>query len=416
MAAARDTVTNRIIMLILLGYPVLLLTVKSGMNALFFLLLATSLFCLFRPHPPAAARRRDGDVIAYSIAMASPVLAVFLSQAYHGAFAAPAFDGPARFLLSIPIFLALRQTEMRALTVLQYGLPLGALGALLAVAIIPRDWQNDSNLHAFQFSNHIHFGDLALMLGFLSLFSINWGQRDRPAILILKICGLLAGLYLSEQSGARGGWLAIPVFMLIWFMARDPGKPWRRLAVASLSIVLAVSLSYFLIGAVQHRLDLIYQDLADYQHGNKDTSIGIRLQLWQAACHLFAEHPVFGVGPNGFAQMMTPLRDSGMLTAEAADLGHSEVHNEILAKSAGLGIFGLVSILSVYAVPMFIFMRAMRSSLPQARVAALMGICLVAGFFTFGLTVEIFDLKMTAAFYSLTLAVLLAAATHRSPG
>jgi O-antigen ligase len=41
-----------------------------------------------------------------------------------------------------------------------------------------------------------------------------------------------------------------------------------------------------------------------------------------------------------------------------------------------------------------------------------MGICLVLGFFIFGLTVEIFNLKMTATFFAFTLAVLMAAATH----
>ena len=40
-----------------------------------------------------------------------------------------------------------------------------------------------------------------------------------------------------------------------------------------------------------------------------------------------------------------------------------------------------------------------------------MGMCVTLGFFVFGLTVETFNLKMTAAFYSTTIAVLLAAAT-----
>jgi O-antigen ligase len=41
-----------------------------------------------------------------------------------------------------------------------------------------------------------------------------------------------------------------------------------------------------------------------------------------------------------------------------------------------------------------------------------MGICLVIGFFIFGLTVEIFNLKMTATFFAFTLAVLMAVAMH----
>lgn len=64
-----------------------------------------------------------------------------------------------------------------------------------------------------------------------------------------------------------------------------------------------------------------------------------------------------------------------------------EVHNETLAKAAELGIFGLLSIVSVYAIPFIIFMRSVRFRISQEKSAAFMGICLITGFFIFGLTV-----------------------------
>ena len=399
-------------MLVLLCYPALLLTVRGSMNGLFFLLVITSFIYLFRTRKSLAIRLWDGYSIAFAIVMASPILAVLLSQTYHGTYTAPPLDGPSRFLLAIPVYLSLRRMEMSGITFLQYAFPLGALSALLHALITYRDYFNDT----INYINHIHFGDLALILGFLSLFSINWASRDRLPVLILKISGLMAGLYLSVQSGARGGWAAVPVLMFIWWQSHNPKISWSKLVAATLTITLAAVLVYTLVGTVQHRLDMIYQDLADFQHGIKDTSIGIRLQLWQAACYLFAEHPIFGVGPEGFAQMMGTLSDSGMLTPTAAILGRGEVHNEILAKAANLGIFGLLSILSVYAVPLIIFMHSARFAVAQTRTAAYLGICLVTGFFIFGLSVEIFNLKMTAAFYSLTVAVLLASATHKTSG
>lgn len=411
MAANDNPVINRIVMLILLSCPMLLLSVQGGMNALLFLLVITSFFYLFRRPKSPATRLWDGYGIAFAIAMASPILAVLFSHAYHGTFSAPSLDGPSRFLFAIPVFLALRQMEIRSITILQYGLPLGALSALFVAMIAWPKWEVD---HSY-FVNSIHFGDLALMLGFLSLFSINWETRDRVPLLFLKICGFLAGLYLSVQSDARGGWVAFPVLLFIWWFSHNPKNSWPKRIAAILFILLVALLGYVLIGMIQHRMDLIYQDFADFQQGNKDTSIGIRLQLWQVAYYLFSEHPVFGVGPGGFAQMMTPLSDNGMLTPIAASYGRGEVHNEILAKAADLGIFGLLSIVSVYAIPLIIFMRSTRSRISQEKSAAFMGICLVTGFFIFGLTVEIFNLKMTAAFYSLTVAVLLAAATHKTP-
>lgn len=396
-------------MLTLLSYPMLLLTVQGAMNVLLFLLVITSLFYLFQSNKSPTNSLWDSYSTAFAFAMTSPMLAVFLSEAYHGTFSAPPFDGPSRFLLAVPVFLALRQIEIHTISYLQYGFPLGALSALFGAMIAWPKWEVN-NLY---FVNSIHLGDLALMLGFLSLFSINWEQRDPIPVLALKIICSMVGIFVSVQSDARGGWIAFPVLLFIWWVSQNHRNSWAKHLAALLFILFIALLGYELIGIIQHRMNLVYQNLADFQHGNRDTSIGIRLQLWHAAWYLFSSNPVFGVGPGGFAQMMTPLSNSGMLTPIAASYGRGEVHNEILAKASELGIFGLLSVVSVFAVPLVIFIRATRSIIPQEKSAAFMGICLVAGFFIFGLTVEIFNLKMTVSFYSLTIAVLLAASIHK---
>lgn len=51
----------------------------------------------------------------------------------------------------------------------------------------------------------------------------------------------------------------------------------------------------------------------------------------------------------------------------------------------------------------------MRSKTVQIRHSGMLGLLFVSGFMVFGLTVEVLNLTMAAAFYSLTVAVLLAA-------
>ena len=173
--------------------------------------------------------------------------------------------------------------------------------------------------------------------------------------------------------------------------------------------------AYLFVDPIHQRLWMIYSDLTLFTSGNVDTSIGVRLQLWKAAFHLIAENPFLGVGADGFGQAMDALSASGFITPDAAGLGKGEVHNEILAQTVRFGIFGLCSILAIYFVPFYLFLRAAKSGTHQQNGAAMMGMCVTLGFFVFGLTVETFDLKMTAAFYSLTVAVLLAVAIHK-PG
>ena len=413
MTVKNSLATNRIIMLILLCYPVLLLTVQGGMNALFFLLLILSVFCLHRAPESLHKDQWDAYTLAFALAMASPIFAVFLSQSYHGEFTARSYDGPSRFLLAIPIYLALRQIKISTLTMLQYGLPLGAISALLVVFIVA-DHQPFFPRAGNTFVNPIHFGDLALIMGFLSLFSINWAGRDPLYIVILKSLGLLAGLFVSVQSESRGGWIAIPVVLLTWLIIQNKERGLLRLLMTMVPLLLFGITSYFLINIIHQRVDEVYSDIVAAWHGNLDTSIGIRLQLWETALYLFRENPIFGVGPNGYAPLMSTLTQSGLITEMAAYNGRGEVHNFIFASMARLGIFGLLSALAIFFVPFVIFIKTTKSDLATQRKAAMMGICLVLGFFIFGLSVETFNLKMVAAFYSLTLAVLLAIATNKT--
>jgi O-antigen ligase len=417
MLVKKETFTNRIIILILLSYPALLLTVNGSMGVLFFLLLLTSLIFLYRMRNSLTSSHWDGNSIACSVAMASPVLAILLSQAYHGKFYAPSYDWASRFLFAIPIYLALRQVNMRVLTLLQYSLPIGALVAVVWLLLHPYIWYvGDHQIlgkTTSQAFNLIHFSDTALILGFLSLFSINLIERDRLLILAFKLCGFVAGIYMSVQSGERGGWLAIPVLILVWVLVHSKERRLLKIGATVVLTLSAILLGYSFLDVVHHRIDSVFEDLNNYSKGSKDTSIGVRLQLWQAAVSLFIANPFFGVGPNEFSQAMPVFRASGLLTPYAANFGNSEVHNEILAKCAGTGLFGLLSILSVHLVPVIIFWRSTSSTITAVKIGSFMGICLVFGFFIFGLTVEIFNLKMTAAFFSLTLAVLLAMATHK---
>lgn len=408
--AKTNLLVNRSIILILCLYPTFLLALKGGMNGSLFLLAIICIYSLFNKEDEARIVF-DRCAIAFGIAMSSSLLAILLSQIYHYDFSARAYDSASRFLLAIPIFLALRNTSVRSITVLQYGFPLGAIAALLLVTCLSPYYPDDADRVRTYFLDSIHLGDLALMLGFLSLFGVNWEKADGWPVLLLKMVGLASGVFVSILSGSRGGWVAIPAFLLIWFLCRDSQKMLVKLGRAIFLTLLLGAAAYFLVDSIHARLGEIYSDLATFSQGNVDTATGIRLQLWEAALYLFIQNPVFGVGAEGFSHAMTTLSQQGLITAQAAALGRGEVHNEILAHTVRFGIFGLAAILAIHVVPFIIFLRARKTGSWQKRRAAEMGLSLVAGFMIFGLTVETFDLKLVAAFYSLTVAALLAAAT-----
>ena len=403
--------SNLVVALILSLYPILLFAVRGGMNAALILLACLSMFILFQQRRRPGTK--DSDSRLFGFAMSSALLAILLSQLYHQDMQARHFDSAARFLLAIPVFMALRNMDMRGLRVIQFAFPLGAITALVLVLALGGGNYLGSNRAGISFINPIHFGNLALMLGFLSAFSINWHETDRAPLLLLKLAGLLSGLAVSILSGSRGGWLAVPFFLLLWLLYRSSGKIVSKLAAGIAGSALIIIAAYFFIETVHLRLNEVYSDLAAFSQGHTDTSVGLRLQLWQAAIYLFMEHPLFGLGVEGYGQAMDRLMSAGYLTPLAAEMGKAEVHSEILSYTARYGAFGLFSILMLYLVPFVLFWHAARSDSRSRRGAALMGMGLTLGFFIFGLTVEMFALKMTASFYSLSLAVLLAIACNR---
>lgn len=399
--------------ILLFLFPILLLTVKGGMNTIFFLLLILALLNFAFGQVPSI--KPLGVSLAWLfVAFISPLLAVFFSQVGHQQFSFAAYDSVSRLIFSIPILLYLRKFDIRNLAIFQYSVTLGLLAALFAIYLLPSH-AAQGNLASTYFVNHIHLGDLALALGILAALSSNWQGKDHWGVLLLKIIGIGLALFISARSGARGGWLSLPVVLLIWYSFHHKKRFSIGLTGFFISLAVATSLgAYWGVDMIHNRIDAIASDLASFSQGNKDTSIGIRFQLWQAALKLFIENPFYGVGYDGFYFSAIHLKDLGIISQEAAYLASAEVHNEILGHAVRFGTLGLVSILLVYLVPLIIFLHCSRTTKPELRTASIIGISLISAFFIFGLTVEIFNLKMTIAFFSLMLAILLAIATHPS--
>ncbi len=388
---------------LILIYPSLMFAVKGGMNGVFLLLLLLSLgVWAYRPGEmqPIAWNRK---MTFYLLAMASMPIAIFMSQSYHHHYSGHPYDAASRYLLAAPIFMMLRRVRFGAVAMVQYGFPLAAIaGCLMLKPII-------DGRYGIATLDLIHFGDFELVLGVLSVLSINWTGRDALLLRSLKIIGFLAGIYASIISGSRGGWISLPIFLAIFIYFRFGKIHLKALIAASLMLVVAGVSAYNFSREIHHRITEVGSELAAFQHGNPDTSTGIRLQLFKAAAEIFVQNPVFGVGPEGFAREMDPMQRAGKITAMAAELGKGEVHNELLSKAAGMGMIGLIAMLSIYLVPSRIFYLSMRSDTARVRQAGMLGLVFVSSFVVFGLTAETLNLTMATAFFSLTVAVLLAA-------
>ncbi|VVC82123.1 O-antigen ligase family protein [Sideroxydans sp. CL21] len=395
---------EKVASLLLLAYPTLMLAVKGGMNGAFLLMLLLAL--AVRITRPAGMDKTvwRSEWTIYGISMVAMSAAILISQSYHHNYSAHSYDGASRYWLAIPVFLLLRRLNLKIFEMLQVAFPAAAILGFVLAKKLSEGPEIRSGIETLDL---IHFGDFELILAMLSLLGINWMGRDGLALKIIKISGFIAGVAASFASGSRGGWLAIPIFVAIFIYFYTAKSLKLIISIATIG-TLSTLLFYSLNSTFHQRVNELTSEVAALSHGNQDTSTGIRWQLYKAAVEIFSRHPVFGVGPDGFAQEMTPMMEEGKITPVAAQLGRGEVHNDILNKAVGMGLFGLAAIIAVYLVPIWLFWKATRSVSAQVKRGGVLGIVFVSGFFVSGLTVEILNLTMAIAFYSFTVAVLLA--------
>jgi O-antigen ligase len=390
-------VSTLLLALLALG-PLLYFTVRGALNvvATMALLLSLLLIGLLRTgdHTGRGASR------VFILAMAAPLVAVVASQAWHHDWVPSELDAPLRFLFAPTVLVALLIIPQEPRRWLGPAFAAAAIGALIVILLKP------SIAEGCYWLNRIHFGNAALAAGLMSLMSINWERRDAVWVKTLKLTGFAAGLAASILSLSRGGWLSLLLVASVFLLFRQ-GNLARKL-ITGTAIAAGCLAIYAVSPQVQQRIELVERDLAGYSQGNIDTSIGIRLQHWNAALHLLAEAPMFGAGPRGQRAELSRLATEGLLTPAAASF--AELHSQPLAYASAYGGLGLAALLAMHLVPVALLARLVRSTDHQCRQSAWMAICWSLLFLGFGLTQEVFSLKSTAALYAFWMAALTAIA------
>jgi O-antigen ligase len=82
-------------------------------------------------------------------------------------------------------------------------------------------------------------------------------------------------------------------------------------------------------------------DIQQYQIGNVETSVGLRLVFWEGALKMAKEHPVLGVGTGDYKMEMSRLHQAHAIP-DTPDFSVSDhPHNSYLVYLADLGLTGL---------------------------------------------------------------------------
>jgi O-antigen ligase len=401
--------------------PLFVLTLRGWANAVLFVAAAASLFLLFsgsRPAPamPAQDRRWARALI---LAFIAPLAALLLSAALRGDHHGSQFDSPSRFLLAIPIFLAVLRHGWPVARIMQWVLPIALVLVLLDLLV-----QGPRIVHTYtlerittQAVDPLVFGYLSLTFGLMCLVSIAPQDfRRAPWGVALRVAGVALGLYFSVRSGSRSGWLAAPVVMAIWLHHHwGRGRPLATVGAVVIALLVPL-LAYLLIPVVGLRVDYTVREIVEYPwHGvlDRETSIGYRITYLRIAADLFAMHPWAGLGDLSRVQPVPLEAFSYAHPRAVASAFANAFHNQVVSNAVRSGIGGLLATTALMLVPLLVCARGLRRGAPAARRDALMGVTYCTCLLVSSLSTEVVDLKFAASFYAVMTAVFCGAVLGR---
>lgn len=394
---------------VLMAVPVLLLVESKSDNICFYLLFLlgmAALSCRQRPagHSLSGLIRSRWPL---HLAMAGPALAILINQFVLQDFSAQSYEYPSRMAFFFLLLWVALLVPYRLLRHIQWAYVTGALAATIKMYIIT---DGGTTREHRDFMPIIEFAQLTLILGFFSILSIAYEDRNdgwRRARVGLKLVAGIAAVYAAYISQTRGAWIGIPVQMLIAiFVLGSRFHIGKQLAAFGIMLLL-VTVMFSSTELVRNRILHAQQDLVQYSNkANLDTSLGIRLQLWQGSWLLFTENPLVGVGRENFSDALGDLEERTIITNGARVQPHS--HNELLYNMSTLGIVGLISILALYFVPAYYFIRHMRHPDEEIQATAGMGLVLCLGYFMLGLVDVMLMWGVCDNFYAIIAATLFA--------
>ncbi|MFY2843214.1 O-antigen ligase family protein [Achromobacter ruhlandii] len=396
--------------------PALALTSAVGGTIIIYLTaliaLTTMAFNLIRKWEPFSLK----EITPIAVVLVLPMAAMCISSTYLGVWSSSEIEKLLRFALAVPVCWVLMRAPRQWLQQIQWSLLVAAFaGSLMLIYIIHAPGLGRGAVSDFGGRyNAVAFADLTIFFGLASLLTLRWNLSPWPRlesaakIAVMPIC--LYGVWVSQT---RSSWLLLPVFGLVYLLTNRQWVLRTKMLFLSGFVVVIAAVAAVSWYSTESRWRGVVSDLNSYEQQDRDTSVGIRIQLWKASWMMFKESPLLGVGVSNFRPELAKLQKQGVVT-ELVSIDYGEPHNDMLSALAGYGVLGLLSILALYLIPAAIFWRRSASDDPVVHVGLQIGLLFCLGYFVFSMSEMMFRNMRSVPIYALTVVVLYALTSART--
>ena len=313
------------------------------------------------------------------------------------------------FIFIIPIFMAMVSVRTNLIKTFLIG---ACIGGFVLLAITDYQVNHIGMGRTPGFYNAIMFGSIAAFTVLASFVSLLFIKRKKIHLTLITL-SLFSTLYAAILSGTRGAWIGLIAGVLLalclsFIMGKISKK---RIVLILLSGILMASIAGKLgrdkiVSRWSDTVQDIKLNLADR---DKNTRIGLRLTMWDAAVNIWHRHPIIGTGIGDFQMDYWEMIGSGKEGfADEVKISHSYAHSTFFDALAGTGIFGFVGlIVSTFILPAVFFLKAFKASKNEYdRYTSVFGQVFVAAFMIFGLTENWLAPSQLVMTFSLLLAIM----------
>lgn len=169
---------------------------------------------------------------------------------------------------------------------------------------------------------------------------------------IISLISLILLLTSVVLTLSRGVWLALFVtFILILIIhAKNLKQLWRYSAIFIISIFVVL---FSFKSEFKIRTQQTMAEIKRIEKGDLNSSIGLRLQMWQAAGYIAKEHFWFGIG-NDNKPEIEKLYSEGKISKGLKAFHVYHFHNQFIDTQVRFGFIGLLLFLPILIVPIWI--------------------------------------------------------------
>ncbi|MCW9710206.1 O-antigen ligase family protein [Avibacterium sp. 21-586] len=253
---------------------------------------------------------------------------------------------------------------------------------------------------AFSYIHPIPAGAIIMTVSlYCFIFGIDYLRVNKKLLAILMLCSASVGLLGNILTGSRGTWMIFPVAIIV--LSFHYRKYLKHIVIPFLSSILALVIiaSFIPQTGIQKRYNEAISDVTQYFDGiNKETSIGMRFELWRSAFQGIKERPLLGWGKNGMDEKRLEQSKSADFPSIIKDFPHT--HNLFIEQAFYRGMIGLFFlVLFIYTLGFYYIKMYKEAKDEEKKLIALLGIINVLALLSFSLSDALLRLKEYAMFF-----------------